>query len=272
MGDLLHRCDVAGYKISKRHGRRARQAFAASNRDLAWRRGIEKCHHGFGIVGGGFHQRDCTADRNIIEAGGYIIRCRGEAVQTGKPRPVPTGGAGEIYDAHARRHLIGNKGDHILDRKLFALIVLDELIDPDLASIQNFANDGADRLPELEARTSAPRAELDHVAPIIVRRCDDDGLQLPSGSDGFGKCVNLFRADRATHIVRIGINQLRFEQQHPILLGNFILGSEYVEVAEIHQAPILCNASSRNACIGGSDDRTSLSNRQTGTPACTAWL
>jgi len=193
-------------------------------------------------------------------------------MQTGEPRPVPTGGAGEINDAHSRSYLIGNERDHVLYGQLFALVVLDELIDPDLASIQNFADDGADGLAELHARTPAPLAELDHIAPVFVRRRDDDGLQLPSGADGLGKCVDLFRADRAAHIVGIGIDLLRFEQQHPLLGSNFVLGGKYVEVAEIHQEPILCNASSKNACIGGRDDRTSFSNRQTGTPACTAWL
>ena len=63
-------------------------------------------------------------------------------MQTGEPRPVPTCGAGEINDARARRYLIGNEGDHVLYGQLFALVVLDELIDPDLASIQNFADEG----------------------------------------------------------------------------------------------------------------------------------
>src|SRR3546814_3236914 len=74
--------------------------------------------------------------------------------------------------------LAGDETDHVGGRQVLALIVLDELIDAHLFDVVGLADDRADLHSQLPARTPAPLAEHDPIAPIFILGRDGDRLKL----------------------------------------------------------------------------------------------
>src|SRR3546814_15527259 len=80
--------------------------------------------------------------------------------------------------------------------------------------------------------------------------------------------------DLTPHVLGIGVEQLGIEKLDAIGVSNSRFLAENIKAGEICHLwlPIRVMASSRKARMGGKEVRTSLSNRQTGTCSCIAWL
>jgi hypothetical protein len=154
------------------------------------------------------------------------------------------------------------------------LVVLDELVDPDLLDVIRPADDRTDLHAEPLTRPPAALTEHDPVAALGVFRSNGDRLKLTALLDRLRHFIDLGGIDLAADVLGIGVHQLGIEKLDAISVSYGSLLTENVETGEVCHLwlPIRVMASSRNARMGGSEVRTSLSNRHTGTCSWIAWL
>ncbi|GAA3276906.1 hypothetical protein GCM10020258_57940 [Sphingomonas yabuuchiae] len=96
---------------------------------------------------------------------------------------IPTSRASEVRDRHSCGKLALNERDCIARRQLLPLVVLNELIDPDLGGIGLVADDRVDLDPKMATGTPAPFAKIDLIAAVCISRRDRDGLDLTAFFD-----------------------------------------------------------------------------------------
>src|SRR3546814_9224375 len=98
--------------------------------------------------------------------------------------------AGQLGERTSLLYLAGDETDHVGGRQVLALIVLDELIDAHLFDVVGLADDRADLHSQLPARTPAPLAEHDPIAPIFILGRDGDRLKLAPLLDRLGHLID----------------------------------------------------------------------------------
>src|SRR3546814_9374361 len=106
----------------------------------------------------------------------------------------------QLGERTSLRYLAGDETDHVGGRQVLALIVLDELIDAHLFDVVGLADDRADLHSQLPARTPAPLAEHDPIAPIFILGRAGDRLKMAPLLARLGHPIDRRFADRTPHV------------------------------------------------------------------------